>query len=412
MTSRTFFPTTGGYACPSCGAVIKAAHVAAHRCAAGASQSVARAASRADCVYRGEELRREQCPTCAGNVQIKVFACSKHGECSIDKAPAGVRSCGSCRDFVPRPRLSAEGRPFSGGFGRIFAPQPGVPPFITSAQLAADSLALAGALPPNVSRIIGIARSGLVPASMIAQIQHRPLSIYNPETGDMHDTGRGWRTEGAEIPAGPACIVDDNVMTGQSLRTARVALQARFPQLLTAAVYCNKNAATKPDFCVQTIGWPVFLEWNLFNSVYEESLALDFDGILCHDCDAADDDDGPRYLKFIREARPLYYVRRKMIPLIVTARLEKYRAETLAWLDRHGMAVSRLVMHPAAMLADRQRDDVAAYKAAHYREFAGKKHFHPPLFIESDHRQAERIAKLSGHLSACPAASRCFSGNQ
>jgi hypothetical protein len=45
------------------------------------------------CEHRGDAIRREGCESCGNGIAIKVFACSKHGECQIgDKLP-NVKQC-------------------------------------------------------------------------------------------------------------------------------------------------------------------------------------------------------------------------------------------------------------------------------------------------------------------------------
>lgn len=51
------------------------------------------------------------------------------------------------------------------------------PRFITTSQLWEDATRLASLLPAETSRIVGVARSGLNVATMIAMLLHRPLSI-------------------------------------------------------------------------------------------------------------------------------------------------------------------------------------------------------------------------------------------
>jgi orotate phosphoribosyltransferase len=273
---------------------------------------------------------------------------------------------------------------------------------------------------------------------MAAMLLHRPLSIVRQSAGDVIDGGNGWRLEtgrvqsrvsSVQIPsdsgdkaAGSSsnlktqnsnliAVLDDTVMTGNSLSAVGPIVRQAFPEasLLLAAVYVNPLARQKPDLWAQDLPWPHLLEWNLFNSVLSPHCAVDFDGILCHDCPPEDDDDGPRYQAFLESARPRYYIRRTAIPLIVTARLEKYRAQTLAWLARHGMQVEQLVMGPWRDNAERAGADIAAFKAQHFRAFLQRRHrIRPPLFIESDPRQARRIAELSKGIVVCPAAGRCF----
>lgn len=45
------------------------------------------------CHHRGEAYRLEDCRTCKGKVQIKVFRCEKHGECQIEGYVEGVHVC-------------------------------------------------------------------------------------------------------------------------------------------------------------------------------------------------------------------------------------------------------------------------------------------------------------------------------
>lgn len=212
------------------------------------------------------------------------------------------------------------------------------------------------------------------------------------------------------IPNGKVLIVDDTVMTGNSLKAIRPLVQREFPNVLTSAVYVNPLAVVKPDLWAVDLGWPHLLEWNLFNSVLSSNMACDFDGILCRDCPAGSDDDGPKYLEFINNAQPLYVPRKEPIPLIVTARIEKYRTETEAWMSRWGIRCRKLVMHPASTLVERNRDNIPAYKARHFSDWARHHKPKPPplAFIESDDRQARMIAKTTGLMVICPATAGVY----
>lgn len=278
--------------------------------------------------------------------------------------------------------------------------------FITSAQFQQDIKVLVGKIPPDVTAIAGVARSGLSAATMISMYLHLPMITIRQTLNDIVPTGNGWRLGGSRHvdPQGKILVVDDTVMTGNSLKAIAPLVERELGNAVYAAVYVNPLANRKPDIWAADLGWPHLLEWNLFNSILSPSLAVDFDGVLCHDCTSGADDDGPRYLDFIRNAKPLYTPRRCPIPLIVTARIERYRAETEEWLRRHGIAWHRLVMHPAATLRERQHDDIPAFKARHYSEWA-RKHRPAPgpiIFCESDDWQARRIAQLSSLMTICP----------
>ena len=55
------------------------------------------------CVHRGDELRREPCPSCNGTVQVKVFNCAIEiiGECQIHPYLPNVIACSICNERLP-----------------------------------------------------------------------------------------------------------------------------------------------------------------------------------------------------------------------------------------------------------------------------------------------------------------------
>jgi hypothetical protein len=64
------------------------------------------------CSHLGPEIRREECPTCSGKVQVKVFACGIFGETSLAKPLPGVQVCQGCPRYsslAPRPAEEQNG---------------------------------------------------------------------------------------------------------------------------------------------------------------------------------------------------------------------------------------------------------------------------------------------------------------
>lgn len=299
---------------------------------------------------------------------------------------------------APTPRRGMRGA-FTAGTGPVR--------FVKSSQFQQDILSLIAKIPPDVTAIAGVARSGLSAATMLSMYLHLPMVTIRQTMGDVVQTGNGWRLGGSKHvnpKTEKVLVVDDTVMTGNSLKAIRPLIQREFGNAVYAAVYVNPRATLKPDIWAVDLPWPHILEWNVFNSILSPASAMDFDGILCHDCPPGSDDDGPKYREFIRNAQPLYTPRRCPVPLIVTARIEKYRADTEDWLRRHGIAWHRLVMHPASTLAERRRDNIAAYKAGHYVAWASKHRATPGphIFFESEDHQAREIALRSGLLAICP----------
>jgi adenine/guanine phosphoribosyltransferase-like PRPP-binding protein len=286
--------------------------------------------------------------------------------------------------------------------------------FLTVSELANDSVKLASLVPHDVQGIIGVARSGMTPANIVSTMLHLPIMALRQTKNDIVPVGNGWRMGGNDhvglSPDAKVCVIDDTCMTGNSFKAITPLLNNTYKNFVTAALYVNPLAKKKPDLWVHDLQWPHLLEWNLWNSVLSPNCATDFDGVLCHDYLPHQDDDGKAYLNFIENAIPRYLTRKVEIPLIVTARIEKYRKPTEEWLNKHGVRFRQLIMHPAKTLAERNRDDIAAYKARHFEKWAAN---HTPIpkpsmFIESDDNQSKRIHDLTDRLVVCPSSAKVY----
>ena len=280
--------------------------------------------------------------------------------------------------------------------------------FITVSDLTAMALELARVIP--VSRfdyIIAVSRSGLLPGSVIATLWHKPLMIASPVRRGLVDPGHGWRLSGGrmEYGNGPALLVDDTAAYGNTLRTVvdnlRTVVDVR--QIKVAVCYAAEEALTVCDYVGAVLPRPHYLQWCIMNTGWITAFAFDMDGVICDDPHCFDE--APEYQEFVRNARP------RLLPLrhpatIVTARHETVRAETMAWLNRHGVRVSRLIMWEGA---PRERwlqpDTVARWKANVLRTLASEG-VHG--YVESDVFQAEVIAHEAKIPVVCPSARRVF----
>lgn len=55
------------------------------------------------CTRLGEVVRQTGCPTCRGQVLLKIFACPLHTECTLMRSLEGLACCAKCSDRVPGP---------------------------------------------------------------------------------------------------------------------------------------------------------------------------------------------------------------------------------------------------------------------------------------------------------------------
>ena len=236
-------------------------------------------------------------------------------------------------------------------------------------------------LPSGIAHVVAIPESGRLPAALLSLQTGRPAL----ELEALLAPGAA--------PAGPVLLVDDVALTGATMAAARARIADRHPGLAVhrLAVFCRPEAEAAVDLAFAAAPADPVFEWSLFRSAVLERACFDLDGILCGDCPAADDDDGERYRRFLATATPQIVPRRRL-RTIVTARLERYRPETEAWLARNGIEYDRLEMLDLASDAERRRTrPQARFKAAVFAADAGA-----ALFVESESWQAREIARAAG----------------
>lgn len=280
--------------------------------------------------------------------------------------------------------------------------------FVTEARLAEDAILLASALPHDIDGVVGVARSGLMAASLIAARLHLPLWTVTRSEGIVWPGG-GFRmgADGEPIP-NHVVLIDDTIATGREMRALPDAVRERWPgiKLTRAVVYAAPDKMGLVDYCARSYPGPHYLAWNWQNAGHGERCGYDFDGILCRDFTSDECLENGRYKERMGKIESLYLPRRSTIPLIVTARHQAFETETKAWIERHGLKVDRLVMRdwgePSADIGDIEK--IIAFKAEAYADSDCT------LFAESDSVQAEAIAKASRKPVLCPQAGKVFSG--
>lgn len=259
--------------------------------------------------------------------------------------------------------------------------------YITTVQLAADTLALAEHI-ERPDAIVGITRSGMIPASILAAHLGADLWSVDYRTAIITSLGHGnrHREQGTRKRV---VLIDDSVWSGLAMRSATRQIEEAWGITpLRLAVYIRPQAIREVDHFATAHNEHLF-EWNVYNAPFANVLAYDLDGVMCRDFSRDEDDDAERYIAALQEMRPTHRRPRKPVS-IITARLERYRRETEAWLARHGIAVERLIMGPWPSKAEREASDVGRWKHEQLRALGVS------WYVESDCRQAAAIAKLGG----------------
>ena len=266
------------------------------------------------------------------------------------------------------------------------------------ADLARDLSCNLHKVPRDVDLIVGVPRSGLMAASILALLINRKycdLAAFL-ENRPLHN-GSTRRAHASEMThphqARKVLLLDDSIATGKSMQEVRQAVAAASVpcEVLYAAVYATAQSHAALDLHFVQLELPRLFEWNLFHRWELERCCVDIDGVLCLDPTHEQNDDGERYREFLVNATTLARPTHR-IGHLVTSRLEKYRPETEQWLKAAGIEYGQLHMLDLPSAKERRQQGThGSFKAKVYARLDSTF-----LFIESESRQAEEIALRSG----------------
>ncbi len=259
-------------------------------------------------------------------------------------------------------------------------------------------------VPNDVDIIIGVPRSGMLPASIIALLLNKPLISINELTCP---TISSFSTRNIKLLSEykKALIIDDSCNTGYSIERAKKFIGEHLSgsiEALYGCIYATDESTKFVDLFFEVCNQPRAFEWNIMNHWVITQSCLDLDGVLCVDPTEEQNDDGPRYLDFIENAIPLF-APKYQIGAIVTSRLEKYRKETESWLHKNNIEYKELVMLDVPDKATRMRLGLhGIFKAKIYQNCDAA------LFVESADSQARYINLFTNKPVYCTGSNKFY----
>jgi len=266
------------------------------------------------------------------------------------------------------------------------------------ADINADTRQLAEDLPRDIDLVVGIPRSGLLAANLLCLHLDVPMTdVESLCSGRILDSGSRCADDRSLDAIDSVVVIDDSVLTGSQMTETRRRLdEYDFPfDIHFSAVYISPRGHQYVDYWSEVVHSPRVFEWNILHHTRLDEFCVDIDGVLCRDPTPEENDDGENYREFLTEVEP-NVIPSQEIGWLITARLEKYRPETEAWLDRHGIEYDTLVMMDVPdMETRRERANYAQYKADVYESTGAF------LFVESSHSQAAEISAVSNKPVFC-----------
>ncbi len=248
----------------------------------------------------------------------------------------------------------------------------------------ADALKLVGSLttqlPRDVDMVIGVPRSGLLFANIIAQKMGLPLATTDT-------IGTPWQSKhiSSVKKFNKVLLFDDSYRSGAALHEELdrlISLGFDRDSIVTASLIVSEKGRSVVDYYATLIDGPRLFEWNMLHK--NMKLATDLDGVLCENPPSRVRHDEFAYERWLEQARP-YLIPTFEIDTIITARLEKYRHVTETWLRMNGVAYKHLVMSNA-LSRQEQRERGPVHKVAELQRNT------PAIYWESSFKEAVIIS--------------------
>ena len=286
--------------------------------------------------------------------------------------------------------------------------------YITLSELAQTIRKNLHRIPHDIDFIIGVPRSGVIVAGIIAEFLNAPLIDLDsfvlgaPPTGGRRLRYRA--SSGRLIPR--VLVVDDTIYGGTANRGMRKKLEPfkdRYEFIYLVAYQegrCSDVDIALEDVRADTNGFTqiVLYEWNILQHHADvmSRFLFDMDGVFC--LDPPDERDKDAYQNYIRNAVPLF-TPMATVGEIVTYRLVVNKEVTKDWLARNGIKYNALTMFPASTWEERHDSGISPsrFKSEVYLQRPYAK-----LFIESSDGQAKEIHRITGKPVYCVESNRLY----
>jgi len=254
----------------------------------------------------------------------------------------------------------------------------------------------------NLKGVLGIPRSGMLPASIVALWLNLPLYKMNNLSREIEIMSAcsefgGLRMRDRETSDGKILVIDDTIFAGVAIADTREKIKE---EVIYAVVYAHPDSLDKVDLFGRELDPPHLLEWHFFNSDHVTRALFDLDGIFCPNVPYDKCRNEEAYIEYIKNVEPLYHrIPNEPCHGIVTARLDKYRDITEEWLEKHGIKYGFLKMFPTEKADIRDRNHIveaANFKSKMFTESGAS------FFVESEPAEAALMRSQVDRLVICP----------
>lgn len=261
--------------------------------------------------------------------------------------------------------------------------------------------------------VIGVPRSGMIPAGVISEYLNIGLCSLNEFLEHQIDSflNHGKRLlNAANSEKRRILVVDDTCFSGYSLWETKKKLEQfsdKYEFVFMAVYLEGKCGYYFPDLYLRDVrdgvGFLnniVLYEWNILHHHYQDNVIYDLDGVIF--IEPPDERDTQDYINYIKSPIPLFIPSTQSSITICTYRLKKYYDITINSLRNVGIYNPNLIMYQS----DRYEDRIIPsyeYKSEIYKKLENK-----TLFVESDDFQARKIYENTGKPVYCTDTNKMY----
>lgn len=236
--------------------------------------------------------------------------------------------------------------------------------------------------------IVGIPRSGMIPAYMIAlglNIQCTTLQSFLSNEPLTHGITRRTNTKLAKPwEAKNVLFVDDSISSGKSLTLIMESLPDHLKEKVTTSViYSSKPVRKEVDIIFKSRSNPRIFEWNFFHHPYLENMCVNMDELFYALPTESQKKDEESWNTYITNTPANVLPSYKMHSLI-TGRPEKYRRQTEEWLSKNNIEYGSLIMKDS-----NSNDNDINWIAEYFKNSSAQ------YFIEKNKINAYKICKYA-----------------
>lgn len=247
----------------------------------------------------------------------------------------------------------------------------------------------------NYDLVVGIPRSGMIPAYMIAlHLNVNCTTIHSFLQNEKLRHGNTRHTKyNLTYPwkATKILLVDDSIQTGRSLKSIlKTVPQDLLHRITTLVIYSSDRKRKDVDIIFSYVPMPRMFEWNIYHHSQLSKFCIDIDGLICLSPSEK------RKMKEIRIVPGPYtqMLQNEKIHSLVTSRTENDRPQLEAWLKRNNLKYEHLVM-----VREKEMKEGSGNKYINKAEHYKKSDLF--LFLEEDPVQAKNISKLAAKPVFC-----------